>query len=364
MRVFFDRAPRRRRITRKGAGWPAAVLAVRKSLVVLTALTAGFIGCDNKNPVSNNSALWEPAGGAIGTQTVQVIKADLQTRGTLYAGSLEGIFKSTDYGNTWTESSVGLSNRAITSLTVSPEISSLIFCGTWGKGVFRSRDAGQSWQSCWPTTQNMLITDLCLQAGAPTPTLWAGTSAGLFRSRDEGNTWSEVGRFGFINLVHPSGAASQTLMISINKFGVYRSLDDGATWLPANNGMLQDSYGQEAPLAMCTDPLNRQTCFAVTDRDRFYRSQDGGSNWLQLDLDHYRVPEPVSLYSETNRSGYLWLAGRSAGVYRSTDSGASWARIDTGLESVQIKTVIAGCWDKTILLAGTVGKGIYRYEEK
>jgi hypothetical protein len=31
---------------------------------------------------------------------------------------------------------------------------------------------------------------------------------------------------------------------------------------------------------------------------------------------------------------------------------------------VQIKTVIAGCWDKTILLAGTVGKGIYRYEEK
>ncbi len=343
--------------------WPAVFLFARKSLVLLAALTAGMIGCDKKNPVTAKPVRWEPAGGAVGTQTVQVIKADLLTEGTLYAGSLEGIFKSTDYGKTWSASSEGLSNRDVTSLAISPVNSSLIFCGTWGKGVFRSRDAGRSWQSCWPTTQNMLITDLYIESGATTPSLWAGTSAGLFRSRDEGNTWSESGRFGFINVVHQSGAASQALMVSINKFGVYRSVDNGVSWLPSNTGMLQDSYGQEAPLAMCSDPLNPQTCFAITDRDRFYRTQDGGGVWLQLDLDQYHVPEPVSLYSETIRSGHLWLAGRSAGVYLSTDSGAGWSRMDTGLEGVELKTVIAGCWAKTIALAGTVGKGIYRYEE-
>ncbi|NLP11531.1 hypothetical protein GX408_14135, partial [bacterium] len=275
-----------------------ALLSAAKGLLVLAALTAGLIGCDKKNPVSAKPAVWEPVGGAIGTQTVQAIEVDPQTKAVLYAGSLEGIFKSTDYGKTWTASSEGLSNRDVTSLAVSPVNSSLIFCGTWGKGVFRSRDAGQSWHSCWPMNQNMLITDLCIESGSVTPSLWAGTNAGLFLSRDEGNTWSAVGRFGFVNVVHPSGAAPQTLMISINKFGVYRSLDSGVSWQPANEGMLQDTYGQEAPLAMCTDPLNRQTWFAITDRDRFYRTQDGGGVWLQLDLDHYRVPELVSLYSE------------------------------------------------------------------
>jgi len=363
MRVFFKRTSCRRRIISIGAEWLAAAQSARKSLVVLAGLTAGFAGCDKKNPVSEIRAVWMPVSGVVGAQTVQVIKADPQTEGVLYAGSLEGIFKSTDYGKTWSESSEGLSNKDVTSLAVSPVNSSLIFCGTWGKGVFRSRDAGKSWQSCWPTTQNMLITDLCIESGVATPSLWAGTSAGLFVSRDEGNTWSAVGRFGFINVVHSSNAAAQILMISINKFGVYRSLDNGVSWLPANNGMLQDSYGQEAPLAMCADPWNRQICFAITDRDRFYRSQDGGASWLMMDLDQYRVPEPVSLCSEANRSGHLWLAGRTAGVYRSIDSGASWSRIDLGLESVDVKTVMAGCWDKTVVLAGTVGKGIYRYEE-
>jgi len=333
---------------------------------VLTWLVLGLAGCekDDKKGVNNSVPLsWQPSGGDMVAQTVQAIVIDPQDRACLYAGTLEGVFKSLDYGKTWTGSSLGLTSSDITSVAVSPVSRNLVFCGTWGKGLFKSSDAGKTWSRCWTNNQNQLILDVSAQPSGSGIRLWAGTAAGLYLSTDEGQTWALTGTFGTVNLIHSWSSDAQKLMISIDRFGLFRSVDGGVKWVVANNGIPSDSYGQAAARILCSAAPDSRTGFAVTDRDVLYRTNDGGDSWQSLAITKYYVPHFVGLCVEENTAGVVWLASRTAGVYKSSDAGANWDKINLGLENVELKTIAVCCAQRTVALVGTVGKGIFRYEE-
>jgi len=64
-------------------------------------------------------------------------------RTDLYAGvMIAGVFRSTDDGANWTNSSSGLTNLFIQSLAI---FGSDVYAGTEGSGVFRSTDQGAHW---------------------------------------------------------------------------------------------------------------------------------------------------------------------------------------------------------------------------
>jgi photosystem II stability/assembly factor-like uncharacterized protein len=71
---------------------------------------------------------------------------------TLYAGSLGGgVFKTTDAGEHWIHSSLGIHTgmpwgETIYSLCIDPANTKTIYAGTAGGGVFVSRDAAAHWQ--------------------------------------------------------------------------------------------------------------------------------------------------------------------------------------------------------------------------
>ncbi len=62
----------------------------------------------------------------------------------LYAGSSEGIFKSSDGAESWTAVSSGVLNTQIMVVTTDPVQSDTVYQGT-ASGAFRSTDAGQTW---------------------------------------------------------------------------------------------------------------------------------------------------------------------------------------------------------------------------
>jgi len=58
---------------------------------------------------------------------------------------------------------------------------------------------------------------------------------------------------------------------------------------------------------------------------------------------------PTTLYAGTN----------AGGVFRSTNRGASWIAIDTGLTSMAVLTLAIDPWTPTTVYAGTSGGGVF-----
>lgn len=78
-------------------------------------------------------------------QEVRTIVTDARTPGTIYVGiGSDGVYKSVDYGVTWSAINSGLTSSSVMCLVIHPLDPNRIYAGTHA-GVFQSRDGGASW---------------------------------------------------------------------------------------------------------------------------------------------------------------------------------------------------------------------------
>jgi uncharacterized repeat protein (TIGR02543 family) len=120
--------------------------------------------------------------------TVLSLAINPLTPATLYAGTDDGIFRSTDGGDHW--SATGLTGQGgVRSLAINPATPTTLYAGTNGGGVFRSTDGGDHWSA---TGLNGMVLSLAINPLTPV-TLYAGTwGGGVFRSTDGGANWAAV----------------------------------------------------------------------------------------------------------------------------------------------------------------------------
>jgi photosystem II stability/assembly factor-like uncharacterized protein len=177
---------------------------------------------------------------------------------TLLAGTGDGIFRSEDGGQTWEESSSGITQRHIRWLDSHPDIRGLVWAGTEPAAIYLSMDGGSTWQ------ERIEVARLRDQYHWFLPySPEAGCARGVSFNGNRGYTAIEVG-------------------------GVLRSDDTGATWALAygssGNPNLQ---GEQAPLihpdvhSIHVHPSSPDLVFAPTGGG-FFRSVDGGSTWEYL----------------------------------------------------------------------------------
>jgi len=112
---------------------------------------------------------------------------------TVFAATTQGVFKSTNGGDSWIKATQGLSPTHVTALAIAPD--STLFAGTPGGGIFKSLDGGISWAA---TNAGLADLNVNTLAVAPTylltPTLLAGTMERLYYSGDGGATWEYSGQ--------------------------------------------------------------------------------------------------------------------------------------------------------------------------
>jgi photosystem II stability/assembly factor-like uncharacterized protein len=87
-----------------------------------------------------------------------------------------GVFKSTNFGGTWTEVNIGLANTSIQALAVDPLNAQVVYAGT-GAGVFRSVDGAATWQPFSEGLNNTAIRALLVDPVASS-TVYAATFGG------------------------------------------------------------------------------------------------------------------------------------------------------------------------------------------
>jgi len=191
------------------------------------------------------------------------------------------------------------------------------YIGAVNGGIWTTDDAGRTWTPIFDGHSTQSIGSLAVAPSDPN-VIYAGSGEGLQR---------------------PDLAIGN---------GIYKSIDAGKTWTHLG---LRD--GEQIP-QIAIDPRNQNTLFVAVlghpygpnDQRGIYRSTDGGKTFARV------------LYTNDNTGAYdvkidplhpdtvyatLWAARQApweiggsfeipgSGIYKSTDGGATWKPIDTGL---------------------------------
>ncbi len=136
-----------------------------------------------------------------------------------------------------------------------------------------------------------------------------------------------------VRTITPDPAAAGAVYVGVEVGGLFRTADSGKTWESLNEGLYWDVHVIEA------EP-GSSNLYATTGRG-FHRSDDGGQHWQLVEegLDRsYTHPLAIA----PNRKGLLftaaattsppgWQPSAHAAIYRSEDSGKSWAQLTGGL---------------------------------
>jgi photosystem II stability/assembly factor-like uncharacterized protein len=138
-----------------------------------------------------------------------------------------GVLMSTNSGGSWGAS--GLAGLAVYSLAVDPSAPQVIYAGTDGSSgaLWKSTNGGSSWSQSSSGLQNITV-NFVLVDPAQTSHVLAGTSDGVYQSTNSGGSWARIGFAGVP--VYSLTFTGQGLFAAAGS-GLFISRDGGAHWL-------------------------------------------------------------------------------------------------------------------------------------
>ncbi len=281
---------------------------------------------------------WAPTAFSPGTS----VKA-LGLLGThVYAGTAAGLYQTGDNGAAW-----ALANGNLGEMIVQTMISNRdsLLIGTDAGGVGRSTDSAKNfaqigYNATGITNYNILS---LAKRGA---TLLAGTGGGVFRSVDNGASWKPAGHF--TDSIFALASMGTDFFLGTTT-GAYRSSDNGVSWTPLGGGL--GGAGGEGVKAL---GVNGGNLFAGTGRGKVFRSPDNGATW-SLTNEGWGG-NAIGSFAVKGKGVFAGTVG--GGVYFSPDSGESWLHINRGLTDTLVGALIA---NGAQVLAGTDHGGIFKY---
>ena len=148
-------------------------------------------------------------------------------------------------------------------------------------------------------------------------------------------------------------ATSQETLYATTRTGIYRLTPDAPQWTLIDTSVLTGSFS--TPMAAHGGSLY------IVSRDEVFASGDAGGMWEALgprpEGDAVGLIVTDALQSADSQAGtVMYLALRDKGVFRSTDAGKQWARLDGGLTGKRIYALAA---IGNTVFAGT-NQGLYR----
>jgi photosystem II stability/assembly factor-like uncharacterized protein len=264
---------------------------------------------------------WTPIFDHESTQSIGAIAVAASNPDIIYVASGEGlhrpdlsigngIYKSTDAGKTWTH--LGLRDGfQIPALAIDPRDPNRVFAAVLGhpygpneeRGLFRSTDGGQTWQKVISKDENTGASAVEIDPSNP-DTIYAS----MWEARE--GPWEDG------NLFNGTGG------------GLFKSTDGGSTWHPLTSGLPKDLSQINVAIAP-TDSRRLYATIAIASGGlAVYRSDDAGENWSKPTDD----PRPsgrigggdLSIPKVDSKNADIVYCVSTV-TMRSTDGGKTWS---------------------------------------
>jgi hypothetical protein len=245
--------------------------ARRARVALLLAMCGGIVNAQTGGP-------WQPVGPA-----------------PTFGGQVEGIVNREVAG-------------AVEALAQHPSNADILYIGSVNGGIWRSTNAtaaSPTWTRLTDTLGTLSISALEFDpTDATRQTLLAGTGRtssyggeggeliGLLRTTNGGTTWTNLNSGGVAGSTISGVAARGAILVAASGGGIYRSTDSGTTFT-----LISGLAGSGLPVGRASDLVGDPT-------------------------NNARLYAPI-------------LSGGARGIYRSTDTGATWTKVsDTAVDAV------------------------------
>ena len=282
-----------------------------------------------------------------------------------------GIYKSTDGGESWKLLEEVTGDPSEGGVYINEYNDSEIY-SVFGRETFISKDAGISSDVFLDTKEHPVIPDVGVEIitfGESESEVFMAGLQGVYRTYDNGKTWIETNT-GFVGseVVDLVTALDGTMYATTYNLGIFKSTDGGKNWVFASFG-IKNWYGMQ----LATHPEDADTLFTTTNGG-VYKSTNAGESWELIggsdlcdDEDaggncHYHgiVVEKEAPFKVLVGSGGDQYAKEGVGLTGSEDNGESWRNSDDGfVRDVHVSKLIIDPNNNNVFYATTQGETEY-----
>jgi photosystem II stability/assembly factor-like uncharacterized protein len=234
------------------------------------------------------------------------------------------------------------------------------FVATASGGLWKTDNAGVTWKAIADSMPSYSYGDVTMDPNNSS-VIWAGTGEnnsqrsvaygdGVYKSVDGGNSWNNVGLKNSEHiseiLIDPRDsdvvyAASQgPLWSKGGDRGLYKTTDGGNTWsnvleISQHTGVSDIAFDPENPDVLYATSYQRRrhvwTLINGGPESTIYKSTDAGKTWKKINkglpsVDLGRIGIDVAPSDANIVYAIVEAADGKSGFYRSTDKGASWTK--------------------------------------
>jgi photosystem II stability/assembly factor-like uncharacterized protein len=317
---------------------------------------------------------WKANPGLLGQSVRAFTQAPSDPR-ILFAGTLQGVFRSTDAGDSWQQISPQGSREIheVESLAVDPKDPGIVYAGTWHL-PWKTKDGGKNWENIKqgviddsdvfsiivdPEKPNVVYASACSGIykssnggslfkkiqGIPATarrtrvlrqdpvhrdTVFAGTTEGLYKTTDGGRTFQRMtGRDVIINDVLIDPHDPDRVVLATDRSGVLTSEDGGVSFKESNRG-----FSARKVEALLVDPGNPSQIYAGVVNDKVYGgvfvSTDGGVEWKHIG----EGLEGRDVFALAQSPDGTVLAGTNSGIFALDADSVTWKPRNTIANSI------------------------------
>jgi photosystem II stability/assembly factor-like uncharacterized protein len=287
---------------------------------------------------SNPSVVWVGTGEDVGGRHV---------------GFGDGIYKSTDGGDSWKH--MGLKNSEhISTIIIHPDNENIVWVAVQGplwskggeRGLYKTTDGGENWNKVLGDDEWVGVTDIVIDPRNP-DVLYAATwqrhrtvaaymgggpGSGLHKSTDGGENWkalkngipsSNLGKIGLAISPQNPDIVYAAIELDRTKGGLFMSDDQGERWTKMSD-MVSGGTGPHYYQELYASPHHFGRIYLMNVRTIV--SDDHGKTYSNLP-ERNKHSDNHALAFRSNDPDYL-LIGTDGGVYETFDHGNNWRYLD------------------------------------
>ena len=311
----------------------------------------------------NASITWKPIFDNQSSYSIGSIAIDPSTPSTVWVGTGEnvggrhvgfgdGIYKSTDDGNSW--KNMGLKeSEHISTIIIHPTNSDIVWVAAQGplwkkggeRGLYMTEDGGETWTKTLGDEEWTGVTDIVIDPRDPNVLnaatwqrhrtvaayLGGGPGSGLHKSTDGGKTWMELkngipgsnlGKIGLAISPQNPDIVYAAIELDHTKGGLFMTENNGASWKKMSD-MVSGGTGPHYYQELYASPHHFGRLYLMNVRTIV--SNDHGRTYQTIS-ERNKHSDNHALAFRSDDPDYL-LMGSDGGIYESYDHGDNWRYI-------------------------------------